>query len=175
MGPIGSSFFTVLDLPSGRPGGSKAGPIVVWLQGEHDLSTDDALCLTLARAIALDSAVVVLDLSDVQFLAASTLGVIVRSREFLRQRSRSLMVRSPPAYVRRVIDACGLSDLLGPGSEEPRVSAAALDSWAEVPAADRCYGQHVPAATVPERPAAGAGRASASGGSFTYEYLERRC
>ena len=32
--------------------GSEPGPIVVWLAGEHDISTDGALCLALARAMA---------------------------------------------------------------------------------------------------------------------------
>ena len=32
----------------------------------------------------------------------------------VRQRSRSLTVRSPKAFVRRIIDACDLTDLLGP-------------------------------------------------------------
>ena len=88
----GSSFFTVPDAP--KNGG---GPIIVWLVGEHDLSTDDALCATLASAIALDSAGLILDLSGVEFMAASTLGVIVWARAFLRQRARSLTVRAPSA------------------------------------------------------------------------------
>jgi anti-anti-sigma regulatory factor len=69
----------------------------------------------LARAIALDSAGLVLDLSEVEFMGASTLGTIVRAREFLRQRSASLSLRSPSTFVRRVIDACNLNDLLVPG------------------------------------------------------------
>jgi hypothetical protein len=41
---------------------------VVWLRGEHDVSTVAALSETMARAIALDDADVVVDLSDVQFM-----------------------------------------------------------------------------------------------------------
>jgi anti-anti-sigma factor len=146
-----SSFFTVSDRPVLNREGPEAGPIVVWLRGEHDLSTDDALRATSARAIALDSAGPVLDLSEVEFMAASTFGVIVRAREFLRQRSRSLTVRCPSAFVRRVIDACGLNDLLGPGPHKAEHEPAkALSSWVAVPATERPGGQPGPSAGGPQ-------------------------
>jgi anti-anti-sigma factor len=137
----GSSCFTVPGRPhfSGEEPG--AGSIVVWLWGEHDLSTDDALGATLARAIALDSAGLVLDLSEVEFMAVSTFGVIVRARELLRQRSRSLTVRCPSAFVRRVIDACGLNDLFGPDPEIAVEKGKALGSWVAVPGTERSGGQ----------------------------------
>jgi anti-anti-sigma factor len=68
-------------------------------------------------------------LSEVEFMGASTVGVIVRAREFLHQRSRSLTVRLPSAFVRRVMDACNLNDLLGPSPElDGDVVGKALDS-----------------------------------------------
>jgi anti-sigma B factor antagonist len=118
MASVGPSFFTVPDRPPSRPVGSEIGPIVVWLWGEHDISTDTALCLTLARAIAVGRAGVIVDLSGVEFMGASTLGVIARARELLHQGSASLTVRSPSAFVRRVIGVCGLDDLLGAGLEK---------------------------------------------------------
>jgi anti-sigma B factor antagonist len=114
MAPIGPSFFTVSDRPPSCPGGSEIGPIVVWLWGEHDVSTDGALCLTLARAIAVGTAGVIVDVSGVEFMGASTLGVVARARELLWQGSASLTLRSPSAFLRRVISVCGLDDLLGP-------------------------------------------------------------
>jgi anti-anti-sigma factor len=131
---LGTSFFTLSQQSSLRRDGTAAGPIVVWLRGEHDLSTDDALCATLARAIAVDSAGLVLDLSEVEFMAASTLGVIVRAREFLRQRSSSLTVRAPSSCVRRVLDACRLNDLVGPSAD---LAGHALGSWVGVAPAGR--------------------------------------
>ncbi len=161
----GSSFFTVADRPPSGRDGTGAGPIVVWLVDEHDLSTDDALCLTLARAIALDSAGLVLDMSQVTFMAASTLGVMIRARDFLRQRSRSLTVRSPSAPVVRVVLACGMSDLLGPslatavegtgpaGDE----GAEALATWVAVPPAGRGGAPTAPPLRGPEHVAARVG------------------
>ena len=133
MVPVGSSCFTVPD----RSGPDGAGPgqdvVVVWLRGEHDISTHGALCVTLACAIALDPARLVVDLSEVRFMAASTLRAIVRAREFRRLRSQSLVVRSPSACARRVIETCGLGDLVRPErlNGEP---GHALGSWVEVPA-----------------------------------------
>ncbi len=143
MPPLGTSFFDLPERSSLRPDGAEAGPIVVWLRGEHDLSTDDALCATLARAIALDSAGVVLDLSDVEFLAVSTLGVIVRAREFLRRRSSSLTVRAPSASALRVMDVCRLNDLVGPIATP---AGNALGSWVWVPANGRDDGPGSPPA-----------------------------
>ncbi len=138
---LGTSFFTLPEPSPFGVDGAEAGPVVVWLRGEHDLSTDDALCATLARAIALDSAGLVLDLSEVEFMAASTLGVIVRAREFQRRRSSSLTVRAPSACVLRVMDACGLNDLTGPSAQ---AAGAALGSWVGVPPARRGEGQGRP-------------------------------
>jgi hypothetical protein len=36
MTPVGSSFFSVSDRPLLSRGGPEAGPVVVWLWGEHD-------------------------------------------------------------------------------------------------------------------------------------------
>jgi anti-anti-sigma factor len=156
----GSSFFTVPGRPLLNREEPEASPIVVWLWGEHDLSTDDALCATLARAIALHSAGLVLDLSEVEFIAPSTLGVIVRARELLRQRSASLSLRCPSAFIRRVIDACGLNDLLGPGPEIA-VEKGALGSWVAVPATERSGREPGPCAPVPGRTPACVGRMGA--------------
>jgi anti-anti-sigma factor len=113
---------------------------VVWLRGEHDVSTVAALSETMARAIALDDADVVVDLSDVQFMGAATVGVIIRAREFLRLRSRFLVLRSPSGCARRILELCGHADLLDlrPVDATPLTGpAGALRTWVAVPATDR--------------------------------------
>jgi len=133
---VGSSSFTVSGrslLPGAQP---DDGPIVVWLHGEHDISTDGMLCRTLGKAIALNGASLILDLSEVKLLSASTLRVIVAARDLLRQRSRSLTVRSPSVFVWRVISICRLEDLLAP-SPESVDAGTALGSWVTVPGAER--------------------------------------
>jgi anti-anti-sigma factor len=95
MVAIGSSCFVV---PDRHPVLGEPGPqLVVWLRGRHDASTESALCMTLARAIAVGGPGLVLDLAEVEAMSTSALAVIARAREYLRQRSASLTVRSPTA------------------------------------------------------------------------------
>jgi anti-anti-sigma factor len=117
-----------------------AARTVVWLRGEHDVSTVAALSETMARAIAHDGADLVVDLSEVQFMGAATVGVIVRAREFLGLRSRSLVVRSPSRCARRILDLCGHSYLLDHRHVDATPiagGARALGTWVAVPATDR--------------------------------------
>jgi anti-anti-sigma factor len=117
-----------------------AARTVVWLRGEHDVSSVAALSETMARAIALDDADLVVDLSDVQFMGAATVGVIARARELLALRSRSLTLRSPPRCARRILDLSGHSYLLDPRPVDATPTAGtagALGTWVAVPATDR--------------------------------------
>ena len=90
---------------------------IVWLRGEHDICTVAALSQILARAIALDDGDLVVDLGGVHFMDASTVGVILRARDFLRLQSRSLALRSPSMCAARVLDLCDLGSLLEPDPE----------------------------------------------------------
>jgi anti-anti-sigma factor len=114
--------------------GHEIRPTVVWLQGEQDIATDGELWQVLARGIAANNAAIVVDLSEVELMSASTLGVIVKARVLLREQSRSLTVRYPSAFVRRIIGICGLDDLLGPSGQQNDGGAGdALGSWVAVP------------------------------------------
>ena len=84
-------------------------PVVV-LGGEHDSSTVAALAMTLARAIAADDGDLVLDLIGVKFMDAATVGVIVRARAFLGERSRCLTLRSPSTCAARALMLYGVED-----------------------------------------------------------------
>ena len=114
MARAGSSFFTVTDGPPAPRARLEALPTIIWLQGEHDIATDGALRRTLERAIALNDAEILVDLTKVELLSASTIGVILVARDTLRQQSRSLTMRAPSPHVRRVIGICGLQHLLIP-------------------------------------------------------------
>lgn len=140
---------------------------VVWLRGEHDLATVAELAETMARAIAIDDADLVIDMSDVEFMDASTVRLIVRTRDFLRTRTRALGVRAPSDCARLVLDRCGLSHLVDPhpvAAERTKHltgTTGALATWVRVPASkpgavhrprpdDECVGPHEPARiTVP--------------------------
>lgn len=125
---FGSSSIT---LPPEGADAPDQGP-VVWLRGEHDVSTVAALSETLARAAALGDAAVVIDLSEVEFMDAATVATVVRVRTDLRAQDRSLVLRSPSRSATRIFDLCGLSDLFDEPTDTPS-GAGALESWVAVP------------------------------------------
>ena len=129
-------------LPMSRRGSasasSRSSRVVVWIRGEHDSATVVHVSATLAQAAPLDDADVVVDLSGVTFMDASTIGALVDAHNRLRAGSRSLSVRAVPPRARRLFDVCELAFLIEeqPGPAGPPM-AAALDSWVAVPASDR--------------------------------------
>ncbi len=106
--------------PGAGVGGSSEGVRVgrdgprtaVWLSGEHDLASARLLSMALAEAMADNDADMVVDLTELAFMDASTLGVLVRGRQLLTGRGRCLTLRSPQRFPRKVIDACGLTELI---------------------------------------------------------------
>jgi anti-anti-sigma factor len=85
---------------------------VVWLRGEHDISTTPVLSEVISQALAVADANLILDLSEVLFMDASTVAVFARTQESLGARSRSLVLRSPSRCANRVLDLCGFGDLV---------------------------------------------------------------
>lgn len=122
---------------------------VVWLTGEHDIATSMELSVTLAEAAGRDDADIVVDLSDVTFMDASTIDALVVARDDLRACSRSLHVRTPTPRARRLFNLCGLADMIDEHPAKSQPPAAALSSWVDVPAWDR--GSESPQPPVTEK------------------------
>lgn len=138
------------DIPSRsppRPVGQQPESTVVWLIGEHDASTVTHLSATLARAIALDDADLVVDLTGVGFMDASTLRVMLRAQEFLTRHGRSLTLRAPRPCARLVLETSGLAALIDD------IPQGSLASWVHVPTTD--LAAHVAADPVPAPPSRG--------------------
>ncbi len=85
---------------------------VVWLHGEHDLSTVAELLAVLRHATGLDRESLVVDAGNVLFMDASTLGIIVAWSTALEALGRSLTIRSPSAPVLRLLEICRMESLL---------------------------------------------------------------
>lgn len=85
---------------------------VIWLHGDQDLATEPALRNALAGEVAVNGADLVVDLRDVTFIDAATLTALVGARNTLLLGQRSLTLRSSPKCARRLLEVCGLSDLL---------------------------------------------------------------
>jgi anti-anti-sigma factor len=99
---------------------------VIRVRGDQDIANVSALCDALAWATDLGGAVVV-DLSRVTFMDASSLGAIVRARHVLEAQARSLIVRSPSPCARRLLDLCGIPALADPeGTTAPARTRATV-------------------------------------------------
>jgi anti-anti-sigma factor len=85
---------------------------VVWVRGEHDLSTSGALWHTMARAVEAADTDLVVDMSEVEFMGAATVTVVLQAAELLRQQARSLTVRNPSRCALRVLQLCDLTHLV---------------------------------------------------------------
>lgn len=151
------------DIPERGPPrlvGQELEATVVRLTGEHDLSTVAELSATLARAIALDDTDLVLDLSGIAFMDASTVRVMLRAQGFLIRRGRSLRLRSPATCARLVLKSSGLAahierDL--EGSDHATPPSGALATWVDVPVTDVSPPSAAEPAPVPSsRPVEGA-------------------
>ena len=83
------------------------------LGGELDPATAPVLEGRLDE-LAADPAVtsVVLDLGGISFLDSSGLRVLVAANERLRNQSSELVLRSPSANIRRVLEVTGLTELI---------------------------------------------------------------
>ena len=80
--------------------------ITVTLSGELDIATGGELQARLATVVHDEPAPrrVVLDLSDLAFVDASGIGVLLAARRDLASRGGELVLRRPSRLVRRVLD-----------------------------------------------------------------------
>lgn len=104
--------YTALFPPAAAVVSRHEGRTVVWLAGEHDVSTLGCLTDALSDAIAADEADLVVDLSGVTFMGAATIDALIRARAVLRRQSRNLTLRSPSRCARRVVETCGFFHLI---------------------------------------------------------------
>ena len=81
---------------------------VMWLDGEHDAGSLHDLTETIAKAISVGDADLVVDLSGATYISMATIGELLRAQTFLRDHSRELKLRSPSPSAMSLLDACGL-------------------------------------------------------------------
>jgi anti-sigma B factor antagonist len=84
--------------------------LTVW--GELDLLAESEFSAYLRAAIDCGHGSVELDLSQLNFLDTSALGVIAQGAALLRADGRSLTIRSPAPVVVRTLEITGLAELL---------------------------------------------------------------
>lgn len=80
---------------------------ILRLRGELDLSTQPHFVAALTRA-ANGPSRLVLDLSDLTFIDAGSIGLINRARNLAKLRGSEVVVRAPNAAVLRILQITGL-------------------------------------------------------------------
>ena len=88
---------------------------VVWLRGEHDLSTVDVL----SEALASATTDVTIDLGGVDFMDSTTLMAILQAASSADAQGKAMTLRNPSPSARRLLDVCGLNELLEPTPGDP--------------------------------------------------------
>lgn len=142
-----------------RRGSTPDDRTIVWLNGEHDLTTKAAVAATIASAARRTDGDLLVDLSEVTFMDASTIGALIAEHNRLWARSRSLLLRAPPPPAARVLDLCGLAHLVHRAGAEPRGPAGE----AAAPGADDDVFSAIPSLRAKFAPAASFERAEPAG------------
>jgi anti-sigma B factor antagonist len=85
---------------------------VVWLRGEHDLSTVEAFTLAITEAVDSGGSDLVIDLSGVEFMDSTTIEQILAARTRLGAEGRKARVRHPSRPARYLLNICDLAHLV---------------------------------------------------------------
>jgi anti-sigma B factor antagonist len=121
----------------GTPGQHRQ-PAVVVAHGELDIA-DDALRRTLV-ALASDGQDVVVDLLNVTFIDSSVVRALLLAHREVTERGRWLRVVYTHHLIRRVIEICGLTELL-PQYTSVEAAVRGVHSTVQRPEADGRQGQ----------------------------------
>lgn len=89
----------------------KGDGTVVTVRGEIDMATAPQLRELLDQLLEAGSERIVLDCRELEFLDSSGIGVLVATRNRLGE-GGEIVLDSPPAHVRRVLDITGVSSHL---------------------------------------------------------------
>jgi anti-sigma B factor antagonist len=87
---------------------TQEGGVVIAVRGEVDMATAPELRTALDDAVDGGASRVVLDCRALEFLDSSGIGVLVAARKRLGD-TGELVIDSPPAHVRKVLDITGVT------------------------------------------------------------------
>jgi anti-anti-sigma factor len=84
----------------------------VWLRGELDLSGVDRAREAVEQAEATDATLLVLDLSQLDFIDSTGLEVLLRAARRAHDNGRRLIVARPSRYIRRLLEMTAIDQSL---------------------------------------------------------------
>lgn len=95
----------------------------VRVTGEIDMSNAPELSDFLAQLIESEQRDLAMDLSGIEFMDSSGLGVLVKAHQLLAEREQSLVLRSPSPQVMRTLEVSGLNNVLSVDGSTEDVTA----------------------------------------------------
>jgi anti-anti-sigma factor len=101
--------------PTAAPGfEATASPVTgqLYLCGELDVTGREALSLATTEILAGNPAEVVVDLSDLRFIDASGIGLLIGLRKELAAHHATMRITNPSPRTTRIFFLCGLSAML---------------------------------------------------------------
>ncbi len=93
--------------------------VTVKVTGEIDMATTPALRSCLAECLAEGFSHVTMDMSEMEFIDSSGLGVLVWALKELRARDGELIIKDPPSIARKILGVSGLTPYLEIVTGEP--------------------------------------------------------
>ena len=88
--------------------------MVVTLRGEADIFTLPVVVDVITRVIEGHDGPVIVDLAPTEFIDTRTVRALGRAAQFLKDRDRTLTVRSPSRVAEQILGLLGLSELIAP-------------------------------------------------------------
>lgn len=89
------------------------GAVTLAIQGEIDFGNVAALRSRLSELIRSGTGPLTIDLSKVDFVDSTTIGVLIQAKKRFTMSERDFRIAQPTPGVRRTIELAGLSDYLG--------------------------------------------------------------
>jgi anti-anti-sigma factor len=90
------------------------------LAGEFDMSNCELIITAVTDALRAGPAVIVIDVTDVTFIDAATVRVLIGCRQACGRARTMLRLSNPNDHIARILDATGTRRILcGPASESP--------------------------------------------------------
>jgi anti-anti-sigma factor len=98
-----------------------AGTVTVSVEGELDLANCESLRAVLREVTSRKPDQVVVDLAQLSFLDSSGIRCLIGAAQDAQAGETRLVVRQPQPSVRRVMEVCGVDELLlgAPGPDTP--------------------------------------------------------
>jgi anti-anti-sigma factor len=93
--------------------------VTVRVAGEIDMATTPALRSCLAECLAEGFTQVTMDMTEMEFIDSSGLGVLVWALKELRSRGGELIIKNPPSIAKKILGVSGLSPYLEIVSSDP--------------------------------------------------------